>query len=108
MENMYLEPDADLSDFILVEKYALTINGYEYAEKNWQDDPWATLRSFKENNWQGSFEDLRCCLFLLQRLIRHYESGGPALEERNDLLVVYGKICELWRKVPIRTGSARH
>ena len=103
MAKMYTAPDHTLSDYDDLIEYALTIDGYEYAEKVWgldnATDHWAKIQSFKQRGrWQGSFEDLRCCLFAYQRSIRWSESGAYDREGRREFMKIYRALCKAWEK----------
>ncbi len=95
---MYLPPDPNKNRYEDLIEYALRIDGYEYARNVWcTDDYVEKLYSFKhDENWIGSFEDLSCCLFLLQRQIRWIEQDGSATDLRRDFLSIHRTICELW------------
>jgi len=99
---MYLAPDPSLTDYDDVYEYALTIDGYKYASEIWGIDGssnagWEKVLAFKHGNqWQGSFEDLRCCLFFYQRKIRWIESGAFAEDERKDFMSIYDVLSEQW------------
>lgn len=96
--NMYLPPDPNKNRYEDLIEYALRIDGYDYAKNVWRTDDYVEkLYSFKhDKNWVGSFEDLSCCLFLLQRQIRWQEQDGSATDLRHDFLSVYRTICERW------------
>ena len=99
---MFLEPDPSLTDYDDIVGYALTIDGYRYASDVWHvvsdsSDFWDKVKSFRNGkDWQGSFEDLRCCLFCYQRLIRWIESGAFAQEEREEIMAIYKELCDKW------------
>jgi len=52
MAKMYTPPNPALNDYDDLIEYALTIDGYEYAEKVWgldnTQDHWAKIQSFKK------------------------------------------------------------
>lgn len=101
--HMYLGPDSSLADYDEMYGYALTIDGYRYAKDVWGmsgDVCWQKAQSFKQGEkWDGSFEDLRCCLFLSQRNIKWLESGAFAGEERKEFMGIYQRLCELWQSL---------
>jgi len=45
--------------------------------------------------WEGSFEELRCCLFFEQRRFHHY-GKGPEGEDGEAIRLLYQTICERW------------
>ncbi len=103
MAKMYTPPNPALSDYDGLIEYALTIDGYEYAAQVWglddNSDHWAKVQSFKKRGrWQGSFEDLRCCLFAYQRSIRWAESGAYDREGRREFTKIYTSLCKAWEK----------
>jgi len=104
LSRMYTPPDAALSDYDELIEYALTIDGYRYAEEVWQVTPnteehWKKVQSFKKRGrWHGSFEDLRACLFAYQRSIRWVESGAYDREGRKEFTNVYRALCRAWEK----------
>lgn len=101
---MYLAPDQSLTDYDEIYGYALTIDGYQYAQDKWGikncgDTFWDKVRSFKASGkWYGSFEDLRFCLFAYQRRIRWGESGAFDAEGRNEFIEIYKALCEIWKE----------
>lgn len=101
---MYTPPDAALSDYDDLIEYALTIDGYRYAEEVWHVPPntqehWEKVQSFKKRGrWSGSFEDLRACLFAYQRSIRWAESGAYDREGRAEFMKIYRALCREWKK----------
>lgn len=102
--NMYLAPDPLLTQYEDVLEYALTIDGYQYASDKWNicNDTaalWDKVLSFNHGNrWLGSFEDLRCSLFVCQRRINWIESGAFDTNGRRIFFEIYRTICEMWKK----------
>lgn len=110
MAKMYTPPNPALNDYDDLIEYALTIDGYEYAEKVWglddTQDHWAKIQSFKKRGrWQGSFEDLRCCLFAYQRSIRWSESGAYDRDGRREFMKIYRALCKAWEKRQLLPGG---
>jgi len=110
MAKMYTPPNPALNDYDELIEYALTIDGYEYAEKVWgldnTQDHWAKIQSFKKRGrWQGSFEDLRCCLFAYQRSIRWAESGAYDRDGRREFMKIYRALCKAWDKRQLLRGG---
>jgi len=101
---MYTPPDPSLDDYDALINYALTIDGYRYAEDVWQvprntQEHWRKVQSFKQHGrWSGSFEDLRACLFAYQRSIRWAESGGYDREGRAEFMKIHRALCRAWEK----------
>ncbi len=78
-DQIWLKPNADADDIQSIWVYALTVDGYRYADKNLGIDcPTLAnqrLEIFQSTGlWQGSFEELRCCLFYEQRRWRNFET----------------------------------
>ena len=111
MAKMYTAPDPAASDYDELIEYALTIDGYRYAEEVWHVQPntqehWLKVQSFKKRGrWQGSFEDLRCCLFAYQRSIRWAESGAYDREGRREFMKIYRALCKAWEKRQLLQGG---
>jgi hypothetical protein len=101
---MYTPPDPSLEDYDALIDYALTFDGYRYAEEVWNVAPftqehWHKVQSFtKRGRWSGSFEDLRACLFAYQRRIRWVESGGYDREGRAEFMKIFRALCKAWNK----------
>jgi ADP-ribosyl-[dinitrogen reductase] hydrolase len=98
--NLWLRPNRNL-DSVSIEGYALTFNGYKFAEgerfnlmefvNRRRDEYLSTGR------WQGSFQDLRCCLFGEQRRLRWTDTGAP--RDAVDELVLFSlnqAVCDAW------------
>ena len=98
--NMWLRPDPGLDDIWKIFSYALTVDGYHYALEHF-DVHCGTLanqrlQQYQETGeWEGSFEELRCCLFFEQRRYRHF-GRGPEGEEYQAIQDLYKAICERW------------
>ena len=102
-DTMWVEPTADVSDIQAIWEYALTVNGYDYAVQKLGRDcgDLASERSDgfgKSGVWEGSFEQLRCCLFFEQRRWRHFgiDPEGNALLEVQKLFLA---VRREWRSV---------
>ena len=97
---MWLRPNPEFEDINQIFHYGLTAGGYDYARKNLGvecgDLANERLRIFRETGkWEGTFEELRCCLFFEQRRYHHLGQGpeGKAAEEILDL---YQNVCKRW------------
>ena len=105
-ECMWLKPDPTASGYDQNYRYAITIRGHEYAERVWGlEEPLGeeAMRrvSFHEDadgKWAGPFEDLRCCLYYLQRTIRWNEQGFRDDDTRCRYDRLYEAICEAWER----------
>src|SRR5215203_3987031 len=76
----WIRPNPDL-DARAIRLYALTFGAYEYArQKDFDLAAFVNERraKFEETGeWAGTFEELRCCLFLEQRSYRWSGLGSP-------------------------------
>ena len=106
---MWAEPIADVTDIQAIWDYALTVDGYVYTmlelKRECGDLANERLSVFEKTGiWEGSFEELRCCLFFEQRRWRHFGIDP----EGNQLLEVqklYLAVREKWRRA---LGEAEH
>jgi len=76
-DQIWLKPNADVGDISSIWGYALPVDGYRYAKTNLGvecgDLANQKLEIFERSGiWQGSFEELGCCLFFEQRRWRHF------------------------------------
>ena len=93
---MWVKPTADVCDIQAIWDYALTVNGYDYSVQQFgiECGELANERAhvFSQTGvWQGSFEELRCCLFFEQRRWRHFgidPEGNQLLEVQKLYLAV--------------------
>lgn len=97
---MWIRPNPDIEDLADIWKYALTVSGYDYAEKHLGKDcaELASERAQKyqeTGRWEGTFEELRCCLFFEQRRYRHLDEE-LGQEEAERIKALYRAICERW------------
>ena len=102
---MWDEPTADVCDIRAIWDYALTVDGYSYAVRELKRDcgDLANERSDgfgKSGAWEGSFEELRCCLFFEQRRWRHFGIDP----EGNDLLKVQKLFLSVRKQWQLVTG----
>ena len=73
---MWPKPNTDVGDILWIWQYALSADGYQHATENLGvecgDLANRKQEAFERSGiWQGSFEELRCCLFFEQRRWRH-------------------------------------
>ena len=104
-DTMWLEPTADVSDIQAIWDYALTVNGYSYASlelrRECGDLANERVSGFENNGvWEGSFEELRCCLFFEQRRWRHFGIDPDG----NELLQVQKLFLAVRREWGIKAG----
>src|SRR3972149_7260448 len=85
-QKMWLKPDKRDDSLGSIWEYAISVNGYDYAQQNLKVKCGDLANSRLENFhrtccWQGSFEELRCCLFFEQRRCHHtcYDPSGKDL-----------------------------
>ena len=104
---MWLKPNADVGDILSIWQYALTVDGYQYATENLGLEC-ATLANRKlrifdrRGVWQGSFEELRCCLFYEQRRWHHFGIEPTAA----DLLAIQALFLPIAKHWQIEVGDA--
>jgi len=84
-----------MGDVEFVLGYAVNFDAYAYAHEHGIDiESLANDRLHQWQNcgeWQGSFEEMRLCLFVEQRLDRHV-GRDPEIEAW--MLDLYGSICD--------------
>lgn len=98
---MWVRPNPELEDFDYSwMTYALTVGGYEYAREHlgvecgdFANERLGKYRSTKK--WEGTFEELRCCLFFEQRRYHHF-GEGPSGEDLEAIKDIYEAICDRW------------
>ncbi len=97
---MWVPPDPALEHVYDIFNYALTVGGYDYARRHLgvecadlANQRWKQYA--QDGKWQGSFEELRCCLFFEQRRWRHFDED-PDEPARQGLLALYRALCERW------------
>lgn len=93
---IYERPDPDrCSDIDYVLGYAANFDGYAYAHEHGLDvEALANERLHRWQNsgeWKGSFEEMRLCLFVEQRLDRHL-GRDPDIE--SWMMELFGTLCE--------------
>ena len=97
---MWLRPNVDVGDISLIWEYALTVDGYGYATANLGvecgDLANQKLEAYgRYGNWQGSFQELRCCLFFEQRRWRHF-GITPSGDQLVGIQALFMAIYERW------------
>lgn len=101
---LWLRPNRTVVGYDRNYEYSLTIDGYGYIEEVWGiDDPigqeaWDRMASHElpDGRWRGSFANLRCCLFKLQRSIRWIEGSCHATKLRQQYDRCYVATCDAW------------
>ncbi len=82
-------PPLGAATFELLAEYAMTFNGYEYAEEVLKVDSFEYFERCKTmDRSSATIEDLRFYLFMLQRQIRWIESGAYDEEGRREFMRV--------------------
>ena len=107
-DQIWFKPNADVGDISSIWRYVLTADGYRYAKTNLGvecgDLANQKLEIFERSGiWQGSFEELRCCLFYEQRRWRHFGTD-PTGDQLMGLQALFLAISEGW---DIEAGDAR-
>jgi len=97
---MWVRPNPDAEDVGDIFRYALTIDGYAYAKEHLgvecgdlANERLSRYQATKK--WEGTFEELRCCLFFEQRRYHHFgqEPDGEALAA---IKALHRAICDRW------------
>lgn len=61
-----------------------------------------------DGSWAGPFENLRCCLFYVQRRIRWLEGSSMDEEGRACFTRLYQAVCDAWsREAPANLEKVR-
>lgn len=97
---MWTRPDPNQVDLEYMFLYALTVNGYSYASEHFgvECGDLANERSKRygeTGKWNGSFEELRCCLSFEQRRWRHF-GENPEGDALTAIVALYHATCERW------------
>jgi hypothetical protein len=98
--DMWIRPNPQLQDLGGIFRYAQRVNGYDYAERYLGIDCGSLANERldeyrRTGSWQGTFEELRCCLFIQQRSWRYYEEV-PEGEDLEAIQSLHRTICERW------------
>ncbi len=109
---MWVRPNPQLTNIWDIFKYALTVDGYEYAAQHFPHEGAAdgfsrcgalanakAKQLRKTGRWTGSFEELRCCLFFEQRRWRHF-GYEPEGEDLAMIRALHEEICRKWDEAP--------
>lgn len=97
---MWIRPNPELSGFPDLWEYALTVGGYGYA-RDYLGVECGNLanermdRYHQTKRWEGTFEELRCCLFFEQRRWHHF-GNDPEGEALEAIEVLNQAICSRW------------
>ncbi len=97
---MWIAPDPERTDVESIWRYAINFDGYAYARKHFGLDCGDLANRRMEayratRQWQGTFEELRCCLFFEQRRYYHFGSA-PKDEQLEAIRSLYRAICDRW------------
>ncbi|MDR3577963.1 MAG: BREX-1 system adenine-specific DNA-methyltransferase PglX [Anaerolineaceae bacterium] len=97
---MWVCPNPEIKDIDAIFRYALTVGGYDYARqylgKECGELANATSAAYKETGkWEGTFEELRCCLFFEQRRWHHF-GDMPGGDDQKAILALHQTLCEQW------------
>ncbi len=100
INEMWTRPDPNQVDLEYMFLYALTLDGYGYASEHFgvECGDLANERSMRygeTGKWDGSFEELRCCLFFEQRRWRHF-GEDPVGDALTAIVALYDATCERW------------
>ena len=99
-QDMWTRPSPALEDWQAISEYALTVDGYTYAQEHDVGDIGDLANSRlgeyrKTGKWHGTFEELRLCLFFEQRRWRHF-GEVPDADNLQAIQALYEAICEAW------------
>jgi hypothetical protein len=98
---IWVRPNPELADNLgAIWRYALTVGGYDDAREQLgvgcADLANERLKKFRETKtWEGTFEELRCCLLFEQRRY-HHVGDDPSGEDLDAIRALYRTICERW------------
>ncbi|HEU5369267.1 MAG TPA: hypothetical protein VFU69_12420, partial [Ktedonobacterales bacterium] len=110
---MWTRPNPKIETWWAMMMYALTVDGYKYAQQHLtmgeagRREPFAIVAALAETKqeeyhrtgkWNGTFEELRICLFFAQRAWRHGGEEEPEGEYWAILQALYRAICEAWER----------
>jgi len=103
-ENMWFKPNAEVGDVESIWEYALTIDGHATASEKFRFDFmqfqkwWVEKYSYYDRTgfWEGSFEELRLCLFFFQRNERAVNPGQTEGETLMAVQALYLTIAKRW------------
>jgi Eco57I restriction-modification methylase len=98
--DMWTRPNTTLVDWTAIAAYALTVDGYTYAQEHDLGDIGdlanSRLAEYRETGtWRGSFEELRLCLFFEQRRWRHF-GETPSGNGLTTTQALHTAICDAW------------
>ena len=98
---MWTRPNPELEEPLDIHHYAQTMHGHLWARdvlgrddselfeekaKTWQD----------AGKWEGTFEELRCCLFYLTRSEIRHGAHDPKEWDLEQIRPLYQEICRRW------------
>ncbi len=97
---MWVRPNPELHELRDIWHYALSVGGYHYAKEHLGIEcaelANPKLEKYQQTHkWEGTFEELRCCLFNEQRRWRHF-GYDPEGEDLTAILELHKAICERW------------
>lgn len=98
--DVWLRPNPSVSGIIEIFQYALTAGGYDYAKTylgvECGEMANERLDKYRETgNWEGTFEELRCCLFFEQRRYHHFGTL-PEGKDLEEIMALHEAICGAW------------
>src|SRR5690606_27969664 len=95
--------DPDQTDLSRIGDYAISVNGYEYARRflgtECEDLAREITNTFRETGkWEGSFEELRCCLFMWHRWEQHSATDDLDDSYADDVRALYRALAQGWSR----------
>ncbi|WIG59039.1 MAG: hypothetical protein OJF49_001786 [Ktedonobacterales bacterium] len=109
---LWTRPNPAATSVDAIMRYALTVDGYAYAQTHLAHDTSAEARDFdmvasiandkqqeyvETGNINGSFEELRLCLFFEQRRWHHF-GETPEGKDLDYWRALHRAICEAWNR----------
>ena len=109
---MLRRPDPRRNDLSYIWRYAIGIDGYAYAKKHFSTDCGdlanRRLEGYERTTkWEGTFEELRCCLFFEQRRYHHF-GWNPKGKELKAIKSLYRSLCDLWTSAHAQRRKSPH
>ncbi|MCL5952138.1 MAG: BREX-1 system adenine-specific DNA-methyltransferase PglX [Chloroflexi bacterium] len=97
---MWVRPNPELHGLGDIWHYALSVGGYHYAKEHLGIEcaelANPRLEKYQQTHkWEGTFEELRCCLFYEQRRWRHF-GYDPEGEDLAAIFELYKTVCARW------------
>lgn len=104
--DMWIRPNRGLTDVHDILRYALTVDGYEYARQVLGRDLFDMAEGLRERcsgrrRAEAGFVELRLHLFFVQRALRHMGQDSAHLmgpDRVRDLVALNAALCRAWER----------